>query len=785
MDNLNNTSVSDETAQKYDIGAAVAANQVDPDTLPPALKYEGDEDPELNIDAAITEAYNRPLACETLNESADNKFYIAQALKAYLQQIGYKMDSFDMDTFIEKYVPAENKFYHDPQHVQMQLNKLLLNLKANPAFALLLQGNADMNEVTAPAAKFNASNLTGDAARLFNAYQDSEDEIASVEESVEQKFNSVYLTSKRILNGKAIKHHAFICGDPGVGKCVSGDTLIPIRVDDIIAEEIEAWMKSQKFFMKTLNISLADLYEFCATKTPSFTEGDESFVDPSFTLEIKDENGNWIPSHEVCKKQADLYEVKFDDGRSFKAAGDHIFTFDPNVKVHSFVKDLQVGDKLQYGNLAEITSITKIADKADVYSPMACSQSHLYQDTNGFIHHNTYSVKQAVKDAWDSSPLNTRDGYEIVYKAGDLGTTPAPLVAFFYKNAMNKVIILDDCDAFVLAKDQRLQNLLKAMLDTDNTKAHPRPISVSPGIRMLASKYIADDSKQLDTSGGKKGKKKEGMLFQIDQAKLKEGIMSLKIDGQVVGDFELNEDELSLFQTSPRVRENAHNSAYNLKRDMYGIYREAQVDDDPAKDSDVSATASEYDDLNEDDVDELAEDKEAGLLDTNDGSEGIPPEFIFNSRLIMISNLMMSDVNDAVLSRCDTVEITLTHEEFMCRLGQILPNLMTDSETETPKWQLDYAKNTVYGLFAAVMQLKSQGGGIFGKPILVNVPLQFRMIGDLSGRWLLRCDKYCDDNGIEPSPKTLPKIATAIERQFIKFDLLTLLAGDRRLAKKK
>jgi hypothetical protein len=83
------------------------------------------------------------------------------------------------------------------------------------------------------------------------------------------------------------------------------------------------------------------------------------------------------------------------------------------------------------------------------------------------------------------------------------------------------------------------------------------------------------------------------------------------------------------------------------------------------------------------------------------------------------------------------------------------------------------------------MQLKSQGGGIFGKPILVNVPLQFRMIGDLSGRWLLRCDKYCDDNGIEPSPKTLPKIATAIERQFIKFDLLTLLAGDRRLAKKK
>lgn len=358
----------------------------------------------------------------------------------------------------------------------------------------------------------------------------------------------------------------------------------------------------------------------------------------------------------------------------------------------------------------------------------------------------TYSVKQAIKYEFPKGAL-AKKGYQIEFNSGDIGRSASAIVAFFYKNREKKVIILDDCDAFLLSTDQAIQNLLKAMLDLDNTDKNPKYISVSPTIRKLASKLIAADSK-MD----------EGVEISVDENRLREGMLTISVGGKVAYDEAATEEDLKTFHIKEAKKSvvKKFDEASYFGLDLYN--EELNVDEDDLDDGSIE------------DANELRQ------LETGEEDEGIPPKWRFTSRLIMISNLKKDQLNDAVLSRTLSYGLFLTRDEFMARLAQILPNLLTDVETEASPHLVDYAKKVAYAYLLAAVDIANNGGSVSGRTVKITQPLQFRIIAELAGKWMQRVDDYMIKNEInDESDAILNDINNQIKRKFFVFDVIPSL----------
>ena len=548
-----------------------------PQSLPDELQYDSKDDPEYTANAAeMREAFWTAYMTNG-SEKMEEGFSIKNAIKDYVAKNGGKID---VDVFIDSLpadVPTAKYYKSHRDEAEKQLNAYLAK---NPAVA---------SQVSAePAKPFSADDLTNDLAKeLVTSGGDGIDEVMSAKDSAEDKFSTIYSIAKTIFQGKGIKHHAFIYGDPGVGK--------------------------------------------------------------------------------------------------------------------------------------------------------------------------TYSVKKAMQVEFPKGPL-AKKGYSIEWNSGDIGKAASNMVSFFYKNRQNRVIVLDDCDSFVLAKDQAIQNLLKGMLDLDNTEKNPKYITTPASIRALASKILANEAK---------AEMREGVEFSIDTDKLREGRLVMSIEGEEVLNEAIEPEELKKFkivETKKPVRE----SRSVLDTGDYfglGLMNESVVNDD---DDNWDGELSEEDQ-------ELAEQLNQLDNDYEDDVE-IPPKWRFTSRLIMISNLRKSDLNDAVLSRTLSYELSLTQEEFLARLSEILPNLLTDVETESSMAIVEYAKKVAFANLIAAVDIANHGGAVKGKRVVIDQKLQFRIIAELAGKWMQRADDYAEKNGIRSQDRlTLDRINNDIKMNFFVFDVIPSL----------
>lgn len=413
------------------------------------------------------------------------------------------------------------------------------------------------------------------------------------------------------------------------------------------------------------------------------------------------------------------------------------------------------------GSEDEVNAVLTAADSAQDKFDTIRSVARTILQGKGIKHHafiygdpgcgKTFSVKEAMKYDFPKGPL-ARKGYSIEFNAGDIGKAASAIVAFFYKNRNKKVIILDDCDSFVLSKDQAIQNLLKGMLDLDNTEKNPKMITVAPQIRKLASKIIAADNEALE----------EGVEVEINQNALREGRLAVSVNGEEVYNEEASAEDLAQFklvEAAPAKKAIREHTDYS----GLGLLFEGTGDDD------------EWEDMSEDDAEVAAQFAE---LD-NEDPEQIPPKWRFASRLIMISNLKKTDLNDAVLSRTLSYELRLTQEEFMARLAQILPHMLTDVETEDSAEVVNYAKEAAYAYLLAAVELANKGGSVGGKPVRIVGKLQFRIIAELAGKWMQRADDYASKNNIDVSDRlAMDRINNAIKRKFFMYDVMPSLIID-------
>lgn len=562
--------------------ASVVANDIKKPT-DPALQYDSEEDPEINSEATFTEGIKSPFRTALNEESLRENFNCQKSLLDYIQSLGFDMSKFDMYTYISKYVPANNNWYHRTENVEDQLNKLLVSSKFKqmksilgsvvqngPQSSILAVNQSSIPDVPE---EIDTSDMSETAKMMVDNYEDSADAAVSVEESVNEKYKGLYYTARGILTGRSLRHFAFLAGSGGIGK--------------------------------------------------------------------------------------------------------------------------------------------------------------------------SFSVKLAIQDSWESSVLKAR-GWRVVMKSGDIGSSISPVVAFFYTHRDNEVIVLDDCDGFILNKQQSVQNFLKAILDQD-----VKAVSISPTIRNKVNDYINGKNRQAECK------------ISIDQNKLQENILAVSVNGKLACEEKISEADAKDFGKYPS------SGLSSLTERMNAVMHRNHF-----LEADEEESEEETDE-------ELGFSSQSDTPD--DESEEVPEEFVFKSRMIMISNLFLRDVNQAVRSRCDCTEITLSPDEFCCRLKQIIGTLKMSDDSEYPGWMQEYAKNEVFGDLSAVLEIQKKGLSLFGNTITVaDGVLQFRIIPELAGRWCSRCDIYCDDTGGNETEDTLPDIAAAIRKNFIKYDLLKVLHGDTR-----
>ncbi len=355
--------------------------------------------------------------------------------------------------------------------------------------------------------------------------------------------------------------------------------------------------------------------------------------------ELPDEGtGKYYKTHpDKIQAQIAKAQAKMDAAGATAAAAEPVKPFSVDDLSNDLAKELA-------GSEDEVEAVLSAADSAQDKFDTIRSVARTILQGKGIKHHafiygdpgcgKTFSVKEAMKEDFPKGALY-RKGYKIEFNSGDIGKAASAIVAFFYKHRQKEVIVLDDCDSFVLSKDQAIQNLLKAMLDLDNTEKNPKMITVAPQIRKLASKIIAAENEALE----------EGVEVEINQNALREGRLAVSVNGEEVYNEAAEAEDLAQFrivESAPAkkaIREHVDYSGLGL------LYEGAGDDDD-----------DEWENMSDDDAEVASQFAE---LD-NEDPEGIPPKWRFASRLIMISNLKKSDLNDAVLSRTLSYELRLT-----------------------------------------------------------------------------------------------------------------------------
>ena len=587
---------------------------------------------------------------------------------------------------------------------------------------------------------------------LYKALVSANNKTDSVAQSVEDKYDGLYETARNVASGASLNPHAFICGEAGVGKCASYDTTIPIRVEDIIAEDIAQWLGVQK--SEELNVQIGQLFDFIKDKYGTDFSYDKT-VEPPFKIEVKDENNKWVGISNLVKKQDALYETKLDNGVSIKTAAKHIVSFFPNLDLNKYTEDIVVGDRLDYLNTTVIEN-KKVSEKEDVFGFQVDTETHLYKDSNGVIHHNTHTVEQGLAKGLEEWTPNKKHKNKptLVSRSGSVGTAFTDLLIFFFKNRHEKLILLDDCDGFLVGPSQDINNFMKVLLNSSL-----KPISTPGTIRRNANRQLEKENESIQNKG-----------IKVDTSRLLEGKCCIR-SGDESFEFDVSLEEAakikSVFGFKKKLFEKKVYTPLN-QIDKYVETKLGLFNEDVLTDEEEQKL---------EDIENIA--KDMGLDNEElDTAEQIPDDWVFDSNLILISNLYISDIDEAVISRCDTYQLNLTVPEFFCRAEQILDELKVGEYSSTDPNVIRWAKREAFAWLKVVVLGSSEFKNVY---VPVNVHLDFRFVGNkVTNKFLSRAIRFCRDNNIDlNNPENWPVIENGLRDGFMR-DLIKLLQGEEK-----
>lgn len=140
-------------------------------------------------------------------------------------------------------------------------------------------------------------------------------------------------------------------------------------------------------------------------------------------LNLKNEKNEWIKADKAIIKNKPTREIVFNNGITLKCANEHLVCLNPNesdkcVKAIDLKKDDKVFS-IKHGELIVVEN--KALKHIDtVYDFQVESDTHLYQDSSGIVHHNSGKGKSFVADIFLGEQIK-RGGIGIKLEVEDAG----------------------------------------------------------------------------------------------------------------------------------------------------------------------------------------------------------------------------------------------------------------------------------------------------------------------------------------------------------------------------
>jgi hypothetical protein len=206
------------------------------------------------------------------------------------------------------------------------------------------------------------------------------------------------------------------------------------------------------------NKKIGEIFDYIAEKENHEFKVNEEY-DQESEIFVKNENGDKVCVNSMVIKEDDIYEVIFDNNISDKYGSKHMMLLnDGNLK---FVKDLKSGDIIKNTNDEKfvIKEIKDLGIKDKVYDLSVDSDTFLYSDKNGNVHHNSFGIKQVMKKAGGT------EGED--WKLVKAGVSASGAYRLLYK-FKDKPIIFDDADGIFKTEEGR--NILKGALDSEKVR---------------------------------------------------------------------------------------------------------------------------------------------------------------------------------------------------------------------------------------------------------------------------------------------------------------------------
>lgn len=263
--------------------------------------------------------------------------------------------------------------------------------------------------------------------------------------------------------------------------------------------------------MITQTLPIGKLFNIIeAYEKVKFIPENEIFLNSS--IKIQDEFSNWIDINAAITKKSTGEELIFDDGSRVKAAKRHLIKKD---KECVFLESLGIGDTIIKANGETITVVSK-KDIQDTifYDLSVVSDSHLYQTSNGIVHHNTEAAKQLAQNMGIKLVRFDMSEYQEQHSVSKFIGSPPGYVGF------------DDNAGQLITSLQETPNCVLLLDEVE--KAHPSVLTVL--LQLMDNGFITG-------SNGKKADGRNAILIMTsnlgaaDAEKNGVGFGSLERDG--------------------------------------------------------------------------------------------------------------------------------------------------------------------------------------------------------------------------------------------------------------
>lgn len=244
------------------------------------------------------------------------------------------------------------------------------------------------------------------------------------------------------------KANCLLAGNSGVGKCCSHDTMVKIKISEEIYNRIFSTTHMNK--MIECEVSIGEIFDVISEIEAHQFVNDEEYFQKS-NIQMRDENNEWKNvSGLITKTDNKVCVLTWSDNSKTRCAAKHrIRVNEYNCKL---ADEFVIGDEIvRYDGIILICMNNEIINTDEIFYDLQIdTPSHLYQTSNGILHHNTL-IAQTIARKIDV-PFTIADATTLT-ESGYVGADTDSIISnllqaanFDVSKAERGIVFIDEID---------------------------------------------------------------------------------------------------------------------------------------------------------------------------------------------------------------------------------------------------------------------------------------------------------------------------------------------------